>query len=286
MKKLHPSRTWYALFMLGAFAVFMLGAAVWHILLDADPLDCTMKGVICLFVPDFSDWYIHLISYMLMAPLMLAISMMFHTWQKQWSRLKLLTSNLAPLAISDDKMEKTAQQLGLKGRVHLLDFQDNICFCSGFVSPQIYISQGIVKRLSSTELEALLLHEKSHMKSHDPLKIFLGELIVSSLLFMPVLKGLFQRYLIRKEIAADQEAISHQGNHRGIVGTLQKLLQNPGAGSIGLAVSGTESVRYRIDYILGRMHVDKLPVSHIAISLVIPMLLIGSILASFTFLHF
>jgi Zn-dependent protease with chaperone function len=287
MRKLYPSRTWYALFGIGAFAIFMLGAAVWHILLDGDPLDCPLKGVVCLFIPDLSDWYIHLVAYVLMAPLMLVMYFMFNTWRRQWLRLNVLISSLSPLTIRDDKLEKVAQQLGLMGKVHLLDSRDYICFCACSISPQIYVSLAVVEKLTSIELEALLLHERYHIKNRDPLKIFLGELIVSSMLFMPVLKDLFQRYLIRKEIAADQQAIRYQGSHRGIISTLQKLLQKPSdAGSIRLAVSGTESLRHRINYIMGRINVERIPISHITVSFMMPILLTVSILASFTILHY
>ncbi len=279
MKKLSPSRTWSVLFGFGAFLVFMLGAAAWHTLIDGNSLDCSFQGVVCLFIPDFSDWYIHLISYALIAPLLVAMVITFRNWRNQWIHLKMLTSNLATLAIADDKLETLARKLNLEDKLYLLDSDDYISFCACFLSPRIYISRALTEKLTAEELEALLLHEKYHLENRDPLRIFLGQLIVSGLFFIPILKDLFKRYLIRKEIAADQHAISYQGNRHGIASSLQKLMQRQSiAGSTGLAVSGTEALKYRIDYMLGRPDREQTPLSHLAISLLMPLFIVGCIL--------
>jgi beta-lactamase regulating signal transducer with metallopeptidase domain len=279
MRKLPPSRTWYALFGIGTFVVFMLGAAAWQILLQADPTDCSLNGVICLFIPDHSDWYIHLFSYVLMAPLMLALFLFVNTWRKPRSRLNALTNNLASLSATDERLETLAERWDLTGKVHLLDSDDYICFCACFFSPRIYVSRAVVQALTAEELEALLLHEKYHLEHHDPLRILLGELIVSGFFFIPVLGDLFNRYLVRKEIAADQNAIRNQGNRHGIASTLQKLLQkDTGDGTTSFAVSGTEALRNRIDYMLGRVTAEPIPLWHIVISAGIPVIAIGSTL--------
>jgi Zn-dependent protease with chaperone function len=286
MKLLHPNRTLYVLVGIGAFLMFLLGAAAWHILIDGNSLDCSMEGVICLFIPDRSDWYIHLISYALMSPAILALYLGFAVWRRQWIRLNMLTRNLAVLATKDSKLEIVAHRLGLKDKVSLLDSTDCLCFCACFRSPRIYISRPVVETLTTDELEALLLHEKYHLKNSDPLKILLGRLTVSALFFIPILKDLFKRYLIRKEIAADQFAILYQGRRRGIISALQKLLQKQSyADAAGFAVSGTEALKYRIDYIMQRKNGEQITLSYIPLSFIIPVLLICSIVASLTVLR-
>jgi Zn-dependent protease with chaperone function len=275
MKKPRPSRAWYALLGIGAFVVFMLGAAAWQMLLQADPTDCRWNGVICLFIPDRSDWYIHLFSYMLIAPLMLAMFLFFNTWRKQRDHINMLTNNMASLALRDSKLENMASRLNLKDEVFLLDSDDYFSFCTGFASPRIYVSRGIIESLTAEELEALLLHEKYHLANRDPLRILLGELVVSGLFFVPILRDLFKRYLIRKEIAADQLAIQYQGNRHGIASTLQKLLEKEtGTWTLGFAISDTEALKSRIDYMLGRIKQEPLPLSHVALSVTIPIFII------------
>src|ERR1039458_5632332 len=160
MKKPRPGRAWYALLVLGALVVFMLGAAAWQVLLQGNPTDCRWKGVICLFIPDFSDWYIHLFSYILMVPLMLALFLFFNVWRKQRTYIKILTNNVTFLALRDIQLENLADRLGLKCRVFLLDSNDYFSFCSGFFYPRIYVSRAIIDSLTAEELEALILHEK------------------------------------------------------------------------------------------------------------------------------
>ena len=131
----------------------------------------------------------------------------------------------------------------------------------------------MVDLLASDELEALLLHEKCHLKNHDPLKILLGRLTASALFFIPILKDLPKRYLIRKEIAADQSAILYRGSRRGIISALRKLLEGQSClGAKGFGVSGTEALKYRIDYLRQRRSNDKIGISHIFVSLMIPAL--------------
>jgi beta-lactamase regulating signal transducer with metallopeptidase domain len=278
MKKPRPSRAWYALSGIGAFVVFMLGAAAWQMLLQADPTDCSLKGPVCLFIPDTSDWYIHLLSYVLMAPLMLALFLFLKTWRKQQDHLNTLTTNMASLTTRDARLDNIAQRLNLQDHVFLLDSDDCISFCTGFLSPRIYVSRAIVESLTAEELEALLLHERYHLTNRDPLRILLGELIVSGLFFVPVLRDLFKRYLVKKEIAADQYAIQYQGNRHGIASTLNKLLQKEACdGTASFAVSGTDALRDRIDNMLGRGTPEPIPWSHIAVSIGIPVI-IGGIL--------
>ncbi len=286
MKTLRPNRTLFAILGFGIFLVFLLGAAFWHILLDANSLDCRWTGIVCLFVPDLSDWYIHILSYALMAPLVVTLVVWLNSWRRQWTRLNTLTRNLSALEIKSSKLEKVANSLGLVDKVNLLDSADFLCFCACFTSPRIYVSRAVVESLTDVELEALLLHEKYHWKNHDPLRILLGRLTVSALFFMPVLRDLFQRYLIRMEISADQFAIRCQNNRRGIVGALQKLLQSPSlANEFGLAVSGTEALKYRIEYLARRPINEKILFSHLFFSLLIPVLVSASIVASLTVFH-
>jgi beta-lactamase regulating signal transducer with metallopeptidase domain len=286
MKLLHPNRVLYVLFGIGAFLVLMVGAAAWHVLIDGNSLDCSMKGIICLFIPDRSDWYIHLISYALMSPFILAISLAFTAWRRQWTRLNLLTRNLAILTTNDSKLETAAFHLDLTDKVTLLDSTDFVCFCANFRSPRIYVSRPVVDALKTDELEALLLHEKFHLQNCDPLRILLGRLTVSALFFVPVLKDLFKRYLIRKEIAADQFAIRFQGQRRGIIGALQKLLEQQSyADSTGFAVSGTEALKYRVDYMLGHKGQETITLRRLALSFIMPAFLIFSMVASLTILN-
>ena len=279
VKTQHPGRSWYLLFGLGTFMVFALGAAACHALIQADPPDCDMNVIACLFIPTRSDLGVHLVSYALMTPLMAAMFFWFFAWRKQWVHVSRLTSSLSFLRANDDRLDVAAKRLGMEGKVHLLESEDFLCFCAFFLSPRIFVSSSVVGVVTAEELEALLLHEKSHLENRDPLKMFLGRSIVSSLFFAPVLKDLFRRYLIRKEIAADQRAVTYQGQRRGIVGALRKLLEQDSVGRSGVAVTAgaTEELKYRINFILGRPDKGRIQLSHLLISSAVPVLALLSI---------
>jgi Zn-dependent protease with chaperone function len=286
MTTLHPSRTLYILFGLGTALVFLLGAAVWHAVIQADPPGCTESEIACLFIPTRSDIGIHLISYGLMTPLLAAMFLWFHSWRRQWRLAHALTRNLGSITVRDDRLDKVATSLGLKDKVHLVDSEDFLSFCACLISPQIFISRAVVNTLDAQELEALLLHEKYHLEHRDPLGVLAGNLIISALFFAPVLRDVFQRFLVRKEIAADQFAIRVQGHRRGLIRALQKLLEEETRiETVNLAVGGLEDLKYRIDHILGRAHSERIPFSRIAISSVAPALTILSIVTPLVMLR-
>jgi beta-lactamase regulating signal transducer with metallopeptidase domain len=113
----------------------------------------------------------------------------------------------------------------------------------------------MVEKLQPEELEALLLHEKHHLENHDPLKTLLGKAISSALFFIPVLQDMLNRWSIEKEIAADENAIRHQGHRRSIAGALTKLLDEHGIVTLeGGTSNATESLQYRIDHLTGNVH--------------------------------
>lgn len=260
----------------------LLGAAVGRVIVAGCPDGWTEGDLACLFLPTHSDLGTHLLSYAFMGTILLGTYSWLVLWRRQWTKMRWLTGNLAQLRAPDSELELLTRRLDLKGKVHLLDFEAPLCFCAGFIPPRIYLSRWMTQKLTSEELEALLLHEKHHLENDPPLKILLGRLVVSTLFFIPALKDIFKRYLIEKEIAADQGAIQYQGHCRGLAGVLNKLVQwRSTAPAEGLAVGGGESLEYRIDYLRGYtpQRVHPVPVSHLATSFLIIALVLATIVA-------
>ncbi len=145
----------------------------------------------------------------------------------------------------------------------------------------------MVNALTDRELEAVLLHEKYHLVNRDPLRMFVGRSIVSGLFFAPVLKDLFHRYLIRKEIAADQSSIAYQGQRGGIVGALRKLVEQNAVAPSGLTltVGATEELEHRVAFIIGRPHKEHISLSHTLVSSAVPLLSVLSIVVPRTLIR-
>ncbi len=250
--------------LIGASAILLLllGAAAYRAVMAGCPDYGGGLDFACFFLPTHTDIGIHILSYAFMGTILLGTSFWLLLWHRQWTKVVSLTRNLAVLRAPDSELEPLTRRLGLQNKVCLLNSGGPLCFCAGFISPHIYLSRGMMERLTPEQLEALLLHEKHHLENYDTLKTLLGKLIVSAFFFIPALHDVLKRYLIEKEIAADRSAIRQQGHYRGIAGTLEKLLREHSNGPVeGLAVGGAEALEYRIDHLTGHagQHVHRIP---------------------------
>jgi beta-lactamase regulating signal transducer with metallopeptidase domain len=236
----------------GALLIWLLGTAVVHLVLTGFATESGKVDLVCLFVPFLHDIEIHLISYVIVGTVLIGIASTLMFGPGQRFKMRLLGRNLALLHATDTGLGPLVSRLGLKDKVHLLDSEVTLCFCSGFISPHIYLSRDLVEKLTPNELEAILLHEKYHLENHDPLKLVLGTVVVSALFFVPVMKDVLKRYLIEKEIAADRRAIRYQGRVSGLAGALEKLVRERSSCKEGaVAVGGEEALSYRIDHLTG-----------------------------------
>ncbi len=288
MRTIYSDRTFKVLIGTGVVLALLLVVAAYRAILAGCP-DVSDRGILaCLFLPTRTDLGIHLLSYAFMGMILLGTSSWLILLRRQWANMSSLIRNMALLQTPDNEIEQLTRHLGLQDKVYLLDSEAPLCFCAGFFSPHIYLSRETMEKLTPEQLEALLLHEKYHLEHYHPLKILLGRLIVSALFFIPVSKDLFKRYLIEKEIAADQSAIDCQGHRRGIAGALGKLVPEHATSPVaGFIVGGTDALSYRIDHVIG--HTPQLglhiPISHLVISFLITALTIAAILAPLSGSH-
>ncbi len=119
------------------------------------------------------------------------------------------------------------ERLGLTNKVTLIKDKNLFSFCCGILSPSIVVSTGLVKSLTDNELEAVLLHEQSHLISKDPIKVLTGKTFSSMFFFLPIFKELHKNIEAVNELLADQWAISHQENSAFLKGALKKILVSP-----------------------------------------------------------
>jgi Zn-dependent protease with chaperone function len=265
----------------GALLIWLLGAAAVHLVLAGFATESGKADLVCLFVPFINDIEIHLISYVIVGTVLIGIASTLTFGPGQWFKMRLLGRNLALLHAPDGALEPLISRLGLKDKVHLLDSEVPLCFCSGFISPHIYLSHGLVEKLLPDEVEAMLLHEKYHLEHHDPLKAMLGKLVASALFFVPVLKDVLKRYLIEKEIAADRRAIRYQNSVSGLAGALEKLVREHSyRKERAAAVGGEEALPYRIDHLTGcgPQQVPSISFSRFSASFLVTALILISIL--------
>ncbi len=174
------------------------------------------------------------------------------------------------------KLKRIARDLGIEQRIVVVRSPSHEVFCSGTIRPTIYISLPIVHQVTSDELRAIIIHELSHLRSRDPLRILLSALMSRSMFFVPGLSSLIRHFLTDIELAADDRATERLRSTHSLSSALlamidlqhhdRQRLDTPPASATFL-----NSLEVRIDRLLEtpivRSH--RLPISRIALGLVI-----------------
>jgi Zn-dependent protease with chaperone function len=91
--------------------------------------------------------------------------------------------------------------------VLLVDADAPVAFCAGWLRPRVYVSTGVLERLSERELRAVLAHERQHWALRDPLRLAVGRVLCQALFFLPVLNALHSDYADAAELTADAAAL-------------------------------------------------------------------------------
>jgi Zn-dependent protease with chaperone function len=112
----------------------------------------------------------------------------------------VLALALLGLAVTAMAVAGAARELAASRRLHrsllggrswslgdVLVIEDEFprAFCAGLLRPRVYVSSGAVALLDEHALRAVLLHERHHMRRHDPLRLAAGRAIARALFFAP-----------------------------------------------------------------------------------------------------
>lgn len=149
-------------------------------------------------------------------------------------------------------LERAAAHIGLPGRLDVVADGRAFCFCYWFVRPRICLSTGLLARLEPDEVSAVLLHERSHLRRRDPLRLVIARYFAAGLYVVPVVEELVEYYTLEKELEADQDAVHALGNVGPLARALYKVLPDADQVELGLltpvgALSATEA---RIDQLV------------------------------------
>jgi beta-lactamase regulating signal transducer with metallopeptidase domain len=141
-----------------------------------------------------------------------------------------------------------AQRAGLAGRVELVDDPDRFSFTYGLFSSRVVVSRGLVSALDAADLEAVLHHERYHVRNWDTLKVIVARAAPAAFFFLPALRHLRARYLAGRELAADRKAVEAVGG-RSLAGALYQVLERPAWAEFGAAAAlgGSEFLEMRVE---------------------------------------
>jgi Zn-dependent protease with chaperone function len=146
-----------------------------------------------------------------------------------------------------DELALRASEVGLGGRVVLLDAPERFSFAYGFLTPRVAVSRGLLKGVSDDELRAVLEHERYHVCNLDPLKVVFVQALSAAFFFLPALDSLRARYLAGRELAADRRAVRACGR-RPLVSALLKVVRGPDWSELEgvAAIGGPELLDVRV----------------------------------------
>ena len=137
-------------------------------------------------------------------------------------------------------------------RVICLDGDAPTAFCAGAFRPRVFVSEGIIGRLAPDELDAVLLHEREHARTFEPLVRSAHAAASEVFFYIPLIRWWSHRRLEDSELRADRVALEQLGP-RPLASALWTL------GSSGTAIQGVAAIggvaELRIAQVLG----DPLP---------------------------
>ncbi|MDF1818036.1 MAG: M56 family metallopeptidase [Immundisolibacteraceae bacterium] len=144
---------------------------------------------------------------------------------------------------------RATRQWNLDQDVVVLESPTPLAFTAGLRSPKCYVTTGLIQRISETELDIIIDHERAHITHKDTQKKLLFAML-AALYPRPVARRLNQLFSLASELLADAR-VSHSYCKFDIAQTLisaarvQRLFTgNTNAGLVNYFVA--EDVDYRV----------------------------------------
>jgi beta-lactamase regulating signal transducer with metallopeptidase domain len=148
------------------------------------------------------------------------------------------------------RLERAAQRIGIQGRVYEVDDPTRFTFTYGLVRPRVVVSRELVDAATDDELDAVLIHERYHVRNFDPVKLLVVRTLPSVFFFLPSLRDFRSRYLAGRELAADHRALRRSGKGP-LASAIYKVVAGPSWAEFGpaAALGGTQFLEARVTQI-------------------------------------
>ncbi len=161
---------------------------------------------------------------------------------RHWSSSQQLAQEIGERSsVPPPELRRMLEGLDIRERVqYVADDYPFACTC-GLLRPRIILSRGLVSSLERRELEAVLLHERYHLRHYDPLKLCLSRAMGRALFFLGLGRHLSSSYERFKELAADRAAIDNLGERRYLASALLKMLGHCQPSAVGVSLLGAQS---------------------------------------------
>lgn len=141
--------------------------------------------------------------------------------------------------------------LRLADRTQVIPLELPVALCFGLLRPRLLLSTGALRGLSPLEVEAVLRHEQTHLRRHDPLRLVVVRALAEALPVLPALHQMALALPVAQELAADRVAISAVGTD-ALGSALLKIGDALGSlPDLPLAIGAFSALDARIDQLLG-----------------------------------
>ena len=151
-------------------------------------------------------------------------------------------------------VQKVAAQMGIKKQVHIWvsDFVSSPVTI-GYLKPMILVPLAAINHLTPQQLEAVLLHELSHIRRFDFLINLITRFIKTILYFNPFVTALMKTIEREREKSCDEMVIQFQYDPYGYATALLMMEKANGLQApLALAAAGKKNeLLHRIEIILG-----------------------------------
>lgn len=163
-----------------------------------------------------------------------------------------------PRQMMPTELRRAAERTGAT-RVECVAADLVAAFCAGVILPRIFVTEGLVARLQSDELDAVLWHERSHCERRDPLRYAAGQAAARVFFFLPIVQWWVKHQRENAEIKADQAALRTVGP-RPLAGALWAV----GAEPVLCGTPGFDgAMELRVAQVLGDDLPRRAPASHL-----------------------
>ena len=108
------------------------------------------------------------------------------------------------------------------GRYRVIDSREPMAWCDGLWRPTVYVSSGLIERLSATELAVVLAHENAHARRHDNL-MRLSLDLATRLWPRRVRQALARDFCTAAELACDAVAARRPGGAERVASVIEQL---------------------------------------------------------------
>ncbi|MGI8586318.1 MAG: M56 family metallopeptidase [Chloroflexia bacterium] len=239
-------------------------AAFAPLLIRAQPEPETAHlDLVCLFLPTNSDWAAHLMSYAILLLLLVGLICGFSSFLRLMARTRYTLRRLLEFTRPvDGALQTLLEPIQLADRLDLVQTEVPLAFCYGLLRPRICLSTGMVSALEEDELIALLWHERSHLLHRDPFRVAFGRAWTAMFFFLPVVRALYKRYLLAKEVDADAYACAQQGGNGPLAAALWVLMEQKasvGSSPRTATAGASDELETRVAWLLGEPRALTIP---------------------------